>query len=255
MVLEQGLMTEEEVKKRPSKFSDFKPIQSAKTPQSMMQNSAHRPDPYYESSRGVVPGYQGHVPRARDTFGTTAMGGLAPDIHVGAHKSMGSMTGHEKEQTVLGREPEDSTYPEYRDKKSGVMPGYAGFRPGARDSHAKAAYGGIPSKGRQGEGNLNHLKATWDHSSGNPGVDYKSVVAGIVPGYKGHVPEAINKHGTSHYGNPAPGVKLLGAQCGHETNGNAHDKAYEVQQFVKSGYSGHVPGSRDSYGTTVCNPE
>ena len=103
-------MTEEQVKARPSKFSDFKPIQSAKTPQSMMQNSAERTNPYFIESKGVLPGYQGHVPRARDTFGTTAVGGLAPEQHVGAHKSMGAMTGHEKDRTVLGREAPETVY-------------------------------------------------------------------------------------------------------------------------------------------------
>lgn len=131
----------------------------------------------------------------------------------------------------------------------------AGFRPGARDNHASAAFGGITRVGPQGQGDLNQQKATWDNSSGSPGVDYKKVVAGIVPGYKGHVPEAINKHGVSHFGNAELNVPVQGAQLGHEHNGNAFDKANEVKQYVKSGYAGHVPGSRDSYGTTVCNPE
>ena len=28
-----------------------------------------------------------------------------------------------------------------------------------------------------------------------------------------------------------------------------------VSEEVKPGYAGHVPGARDSYGTTTCNPE
>lgn len=242
----------EEGSTRPSKFSDFKPIVSAKTPVSMMQNSAEATDPYREQSRGVVPGYQGHVPRARDTFGTTAVGGLAPEAHVGTHKKMGVMSGHDRTQRVLGWEDPETVFPEYKEKKSGVMPGYAGFRPGSRDHHAQSAFGGIQHSGPQGQGP--DLKSNWDHGRGGPGVDYKTTVKGILPGYKGHVPEAILKAGTSHFGSlVTAGAK--GAQSGHETNGNAFDKAYEVSKLTKSGYSGHVPGARDTYGTTVCNPE
>jgi hypothetical protein len=238
---------------RPSKFSDFKPIQSAKTPLSMMQSGSERHNPYFEQSRGVIPGYQGHVPRARDTFGVTAIGGLAPDIHVGAHKPMGPMSGHDPTERVLGREDVDPTYPEYKDKKGGVMPGYAGFRPGARELHGTAAFGGIAREGVEGQ--CAEMKANWDNGRGGPGVDYKNVVSGIVPGYKGHVPEAICKSGTSHFGNAQYNQPVVGAQSGHETNGNAFDKAYEVNQMTKSGYAGHVPGARDTYGTTVFNPQ
>ena len=84
-----------------SKYSEFKPTGvSIPTPLSMMQSHPDQsayPDAHKYSSGGVVPGYQGHVPRARDTFGSTATGGLAPDIHVGAHKKMGCMTGHESQ--------------------------------------------------------------------------------------------------------------------------------------------------------------
>ena len=52
------------------------------------------PDAHKLASKGVVPGYAGHVPRARDTFGSTHVGGLAPEPHVGAHKKMGAMAGH-----------------------------------------------------------------------------------------------------------------------------------------------------------------
>jgi len=243
-----GDLKPEEVSTRPTKFSDFKPIVSAKTPVSMMQNHATNEDPYFKQSRGVVPGYQGHVSRARDAFGTSAVGGLAPDQNVGTHKKLGCMTGHEKEEIVLGREPAESVFPEYKDKKRGVMPGYAGFRPGSRDHHAQAAFGGIAHDGQTGQGE--DLKPGWDQKRMDPGTDYRAVVNGIVPGYTGHVPLAISKTGTSHWGQPQKG-----AQSGHVATGIEYDKAFEVNQMTKSGYSGHIPGSRDSYGTTVCNAE
>ena len=121
-----------------SKYSDtsWKPLVGPKTPLSMMQahpDSSHYPDTYTKESRGVVPGYQGHVPRARDTFGSSAVGGLAPDMHVGAHKKMGVMSGHEEQaygskrsEGPLGAgELNSSAYTSFSEKKTGVMPGCA----------------------------------------------------------------------------------------------------------------------------------
>jgi len=241
-------MYDQGVSKRPSKFSEFKPIVSAKTPQSMMQNHSAHENPYFKESGGVIPGYQGHVPRSRDAYGVSAVGGLAPEPNVGTHKKMGCMTGHEKEQVVLGREPAETEFPNFQATKRGVMPGYAGFRPGARDHHNKSAFGGIEHSGPQGQGP--DLKAGWDKKRMDPGTDYKQVVGGMVPGYTGHVPLAIAKTGESHWGKLGPG-----AQSGHQVTGIEYDKAYEVTKMTKSGYSGHIPGSRDSYGTTVCNAE
>ena len=65
--------------------------------------------------------------------------------------------------------------------------------------------------GPQGQGDLNQQKATWDNSSGSPGVDYKKVVAGIVPGYKGHVPRHRDNVGVSPYrGRGADSKNLIG---------------------------------------------
>ena len=216
-----------------SKYSEFKPIVSAATPLSMMQSHPDQsayPDAHKYSSGGVVPGYQGHVPRARDTFGSTATGGLAPDIHVGAHKQMGCMTGHESQgygqkhsAGPLGAGPlSDSKYAAFSEKKSGVMPGYAGFRPGARDHYASQAYGGIVHDGASGQGRNEQEKAGWDKGRGGPGVDYKGIVHGLVPGYTGHVPEAICKSGTSHFGSIVPAA----AQLGHE---NVRGDQYTVR--------------------------
>lgn len=79
------------------------------------------------------------------------------------------------------------------------------------------------------------------------------VVNGILPGYKGHVPEAINKHGTSHFGsiNARAGQ---GAQLGHENVKGDQYVNNDVGMYTKSGYSGHVPRARDAFGTTTCNP-
>lgn len=239
-----------ELEKRPSKYSEFKPMVSTKTPESMMQNHATNEDPHYAKAGGVVPGYQGHVPRSRDAFGVTAVGGLAPDPNVGAHKKMGPMKGHEPDAVVLGREPAEQQLLHYRDKKGGYMPGYAGFRPGAREHHNTSAFGGIPLVGPEGQGK--DLKQTWSATSMDEGVEYSQKLNGLVPGYKGYVPQSQAKVGRSHMGNLPPSA---GAQSGHEQSGLAHDKAFEVSKMAKSGYSGHLRGARDTYGTSVYNPE
>ena len=159
------------------------------------------PDAHKLVSKGVVPGYAGHVPRARDTFGSTSVGGLAPEPHVGAHKKMGAMAGHaEPVPWEKDYDWETQVYNGFSGTKNGVIPGYAGFRPGARDVDGVAAFGGIPHDGPSGHGDNPKLKSDWDQGRMKPDTDYRQVVHGIVPGYTGHVPNAIDKHGTTYFG-------------------------------------------------------
>jgi len=262
-----------------NKFSEFKPIVSLKTPLSMMQQHpgdvTEEDDHHRNHSRGVIPGYQGHVPRARDTFGVTAVGGLAPESNTGKHKKLGAMSGHaEPVPWEKNYDWETQVYNKFSEKKTGVMPGYAGFRPGARDVDGFAAFGGIAHDGAKGRGDNAVQKAEWDTGRMKPDVDYRKEVNGIVPGYKGHVPNAIDKHGTSHFGaittsgdkrgltknqlykddgvDSGDGGTHYGAQRGH-TN-SLLDKCNDVVMEKKSGYSGHMPHARDAFGTTVYNP-
>jgi len=261
-----------------SKFSDFKPIQSAKTPFSMMQSHPDAeayPDAHRNQSRGVVPGYAGHVPKARDTFGSSAVGGLAPEPHVGAHKKLGPMMGHaEPVPWEKNYDWETQVYNQFSEKKTGVMPGYAGFRPGARDVDGVAACGKIPHDGAYGQGDASPQKAGWDQGRMKPDTDFRQVVHGIVPGYAGHVPNAIDKHGVTPFGklvkagdrrgnnadnlyiddgaDSGDGGTHFGAQRGHTDS--LLDKQNDVGMLRKSGYSGHMPCARDAFGTTVYNP-
>jgi len=262
-----------------SKYSEFKPIVSAKTPLSMMQShpdSSAYPDAHRNESRGVVPGYAGHVPKARDTFGSSAVGGLAPEAHIGTHKKMGPMTGHaEPVPWEANYDWETQVYNQFSEKKTGVMPGYAGFRPGARDVDGVAAFGKIPHDGRHGFGDNAAQKADWDTGRMKAATDYRQVVSGIVPGYTGHVPNAIDKHGITYFGaieksgdrrkttkdqlyvddgaDSGDAGTHFGAQRGH-TN-SLLDKCNDVGMLKKSGYSGHMPCARDAFGTTVYNPK
>ena len=263
-----------------SKYSEFKPTGvSIPTPLSMMQShpdASAYPDAYRNESRGVVPGYSGHVPKARDTFGSSAVGGLAPEAHVGVHKKLGPQLGHaEKVPWEKDYDWESQVYNGFAEKKTGVMPGYAGFRPGARDVDGVSAFGGIPLEGGNGQGDNPAQKLDWDAGRMKPATDYRKVVHGIVPGYTGHVPNAIDKHGTTYFGsieksgdarsiNPdqlyvddgadsGDGGTHYGAQRGH-TN-SLLDKCNDVGMMKKSGYSGHMPCARDAFGTTVFNPK
>lgn len=103
-----------------------------------------------------------------------------------------------------------------------------------------ATYGGIQRYGK-GESRVPHA---------NPKPGFVDKVSGVVPGYTGYVPSAKNTHGVSHYGNIAGGhhnLSAAGPQSGH---GSAikGDRCIEVGQNVKSGYSGHIPRSRDTFG-------
>jgi hypothetical protein len=74
-------------------------------------------------------------------------------------------------------------------------------------------------------------------------------VSGVLPGYTGYVPQAKHTHGISHYGSLQGGhhnFVAAGPQRGH--GGAPLDRSIEVQKNVKSGYSGHVPTSRDTFG-------
>lgn len=262
-----------------SKYSEFKPVVSVATPLSMMQShpdATAYADAYRAQANGVVPGYSGHVPRARDTFGSSAVGGLAPEAHAGQHKKMGPMKGHaEPVPWEKDYDWETQVYNTFSEKKTGVMPGYAGFRPGARDVDGVAAYGGIPHDGSKGHGDNPNQKTNWDKGRMKPDTDYREVVHGIVPGYTGHVPNAIDKHGVTYFGKleKAGDQRTInsdqlyvddgadsgdagthwGAQRGH-TN-SLLDKCNDVNMMKKSGYSGHMPESRNAYGTTVYNPK
>jgi hypothetical protein len=100
--------------------------------------------------RGIVPGYAGHVPRARDMFGGPASGGITPE----RGWKRNEITGEMLEQTYLGPMGDRA----YADGPQGaasrphaysrvhnrvseeVKPGYAGHVPVARDTFGTSHY-------------------------------------------------------------------------------------------------------------------
>lgn len=119
------------------------------------------------------------------------------------------------------------------------MPGYAGFKPGARDESGYATYGGIQRFGRS-YNRPEPTEAQTATTHGKPG--FVSHAGGVLPGYTGYVPTAKETYGVSHYGNIEPQY----AQTGHkDVKGDA---LLDVQKQVKAGYSGHVARARDTFG-------
>ena len=202
---------------------------------------------YAPEANGIIPGYAGHIPRARDKYGGAAHGGCSIEIH--GQKHIGPQVAHDKREVLGNRfgsdglplppEAVEPVFDNYKTRVQGVMPGYGGFRPGARDECGFATVGGIKRFG-QTESRVPHV---------NPKPDFVDSVKGVLPGYTGYVPQAKQTHGISHYGNLQGGhhnLRPAGPQTGHgDVKG---DRAIAVAKNVKSGYSGHVPVARDTFG-------
>lgn len=204
---------------------------------------------YAPEANGIVPGYAGHIPRARDKYGGSAhLGSSVADHGVGVH--MGPQIGHEKHAALgnkfgtdglpLSGNEIEPRFDNYKQKVQGVMPGYGGFRPGARDECGAATFGGIKRFG-QGQNRGAHEA---------PKPDFVPQVRGVLPGYTGYVPTSKNTHGVSHYGGIAGGHHNMPASGPQKGHGNAvkGDKMILAKPHVKAGYSGHIPAARDTFG-------
>jgi len=270
----------------PESYKNFQPVfQGPRTETSMaLEHTSYGEVPPYRSEvKGIVPGYQGHVPRSRDQYGESAVGGLQPTAWSGA-RHMGAAEGHKTnnhgQNELLKDEAfhqqEEERFTAYDARNGGVMPNYAGHRPGARAVEATSAFGkwktpdGDPHAigGKASSWTLNDT-ADFTGLAGNSRqttgsqTSYRKSVGGVLPGYKGFVPGAIDKCGGSHFGGVSGVDKNTGlntkaikldedgdfyglAQKGH---GRDH-KEFTTAGGVKSGYAGHLPGARDTWGMT-----
>lgn len=86
---------------------------------------------YAPEANGIIPGYAGHIPRARDKYGGSAHGGCSLAVH--GQKHIGPQIAHEK-AAVLGNafgsdglplppEAVEPVFDNYQTKVQGVMPG------------------------------------------------------------------------------------------------------------------------------------
>jgi len=162
----------------------------------------------------------------------------------------------------------------FREAVGGVMPGYAGHRPGARDVNHKMAFGGVPTfnppsqRTPPGQGaRLDNRPTTAFHEYGvgwkmpeeRGNEDFRATVGGVKVGYTGFVPGARTHHGSSHVGGlAAVGYRGHLAQRGHEAAvERMHaDKELDLSQRTLRtaspvvGYQGHLPKAMDAFGTS-----
>ena len=206
-------------------------------PMSVDPSTAAEDPDYKDSVNGVLPGYSGHMPRARDKYAGSAHGGLAnpytpPD-------AKGPQKGCTRPEDVI-----PSTFESYLNNVQGVVPGYTGYRPKAHDVFNVTAFGGVPEKFADG---AHERTFEWARKPEEAPASFRDTVGGVLPGYKGFVPGAIEKHGTSHYGKTRGDIPL--AQNGHAEQYTT--KESNVAFYCMPGYEGHVPQSRDAYGQST----
>ena len=160
----------------------------------------------------------------------------------------------------------------FRERVGGVVPGYAGHRPGARDISHKMAYGGVPtfnhprSRTPPGQGSrLDNRPTTsfqeyaqgWKVPEERPNEEYRDSVGGLLAGYTGFVPHSRTHFGSSHVGGLANvGYRAHLPQRGHEASVNGLNVQKQVDHSLRTqrthapvvGYQGHLPLANDAYG-------
>jgi len=221
---------------------------------------------YKDQVNGILPGYSGHVPRARDKYSAASTGSIAPER--GPHVFKGPQAGHVRPEDVL-----PPRFVEYIETHKGCVPGFAGFRPESVHVKNVSAYGGVPHQvaiqqdavglnfsveSDNGPGQFQQGNRTFDWRRKVPAEappSFRDNVGGVIPGYTGHVPRATEKHGTSHYGGLSPDHAFVPlAQTGHEgykidpMSGMAGEKDVELK--VIPNYQGFVPKARDVFGSS-----
>jgi hypothetical protein len=164
----------------------------------------------------------------------------------------------------------------FRVRVGGVMPGYSGHRPGARDVAHRMAYGGVPTFNAapvrrppgQGQHLSNNPTTSWSEighgwKEREPGDsrsdEFKGAVGGVLCGYTGFVPNARTHCGSSHVGGLADaGHRGRYAQRGHQGHVERLQGDRELNVSARTerasvplvGYQGHVPKAMESFGTS-----
>lgn len=173
---------------------------------------------------GVVPGYAGHRPGARDLSHTMAFGGVPtfnpPQLNrpPGQGQSMNNRPttawqeyGHGWKQ----EEPDDSRTNEFRDTVGGVLCGYTGFVPNARTHCGSIHVGGLSQVGSRGRiaqrGHSGHV----ERLQGDKALDLRSRTertAAPMVGYAGHLPKSMDAFGMSYFRDHEPNAGMAQAE-------------------------------------------
>ena len=192
---------------------------------------------YAKQVGGVLPGYGGHVPRAIHKYGASAVGktpqfGTTPEHEeVAALRKMFA-----RQPEVRGLEDGDFArsdpnddgeewWPkappsaaiegqmvDFREQINGVLPKYAGHVPRAKDKYGASAFGYTRSiagkdtsqgKSNSGVNTGNIIMGQVNRENTKSEVPFEPTQRldgnGVVPGYRGHVPNVVNAIGMSTF--------------------------------------------------------
>ena len=234
--------------------------------------SAHRHVPKEPYSRALLSPFGGYlkvpVPAPpQNVMGVAKDGAAVARTTLNPAKAAG---GHSMMQT---RDYGTGEAYSFRERVGGVLPGYAGHRPGARDVSHKMAYGGtpqfnnphdppVPGQGQhldnRASTNFQEYGKGWKVPDDTLSTDrFRDSVGGVLVGYTGFVPNARTHFGSSHVG----GLSNVGrrghvAQRGH----SAHVERMQADKGLSLsartlrtstpavGYQGHVPRAMDAFG-------
>ena len=192
--------------------------------------------PYAEQIGGVLPGYGGHVPRSIHKYGASAVGASPPFGTTDEETEVRQLRVLFSRQPVV-RGLENGDFPrsdpnddgeewwpqkpptaaiegmmqDFRDVRNGVVPRYAGHIPRAKDKYGASALGHTRTveggntfdSGNSGVNTGNQLMAQVNRFNTKSEVPFMPTQRldgnGVVPGYRGHVPNVINAIGMSTY--------------------------------------------------------
>jgi len=213
--------------------------------------------PYKDHVGGVMVGYSGHVPGARDVDATAPLGGVpqfinqrpalqsrAPTDPLG--QGLAGRPG--RDQAWFGARAFDGDLRPWREEANGVMVTYAGHVPRARETMGLMTKGGVPpfSQPNQPLGQTTHFRDAIDRKQAR--IPEKTAGARKEISRK-----AVEKKASKSQGWIAkydPYVTTM--QAATNTWGTAIDpkpKSPDGQGY-KVGYRGHVPNVRTTVGSS-----
>jgi len=110
------------------------------------------PESFRRKRNGILPGYAGHLPNARDKIGASPIGGVPVWTEEGVtlgqpvryttkqeppREQVSFMSKDLEKRHVIQRK-------DYTERVNGIVPGYAGFVPGANHTYGASPFGGVP---------------------------------------------------------------------------------------------------------------
>jgi len=195
--------------------------------------------PYAAQVGGVLPGYGGHVPRALHTYGVSAKGMTPPFATSNEHEEIAELRElFSRSPKVRGLESGDfvrsdpnddgeewwpqaapnaaigGIMTDFRDMRNGLLPKYAGHIPKAKDKYGASAVGHtrtiigekkahLKDQSNSGVNTGNELMGQINRQNTKTEVPFNPTMRhdgnGVIPGYKGHVPNVVNAVGMSTF--------------------------------------------------------